>query len=78
MSTDTKPTTTQMAILVSAARRPNGKIEPLPDNLRGGARAKVIEGLLARGLAADADGHMSSGALRADRAGSDRGCRDDP
>ncbi len=58
MSTDTKPTTTQMAILVSAARRPNGEIEPLPDNLRGGARAKVIEGLLARGLAADADSYI--------------------
>lgn len=40
-----------------AASRPDGNIEPPPSTLRGGARAKVIEGLLARGLISDADGH---------------------
>lgn len=47
-----KLTDTQSAILKAAARRPDGDIEPLPANLRGGARAKVIEGLLARDLIA--------------------------
>ena len=57
MSAQAKLTDTQTAILKAAARRANGNIEPLPPNLRGGARAKVIEGLLARGLIFDADGH---------------------
>lgn len=51
-----KLTATQNFILKAAAGRPDGNIEPLPSNLRGGARAKVIEGLLSRGLVADADG----------------------
>ena len=51
-----KFTETQTAILKAAAGRPDGNIEPLPDTLRGGARAKVIEGLLARGLVVVADG----------------------
>ncbi len=50
MTTKTKLTDTQIAILKAAARRPDGNIEPLPPTLRGGARAKVIEGLLAREL----------------------------
>ena len=57
MTTQAKLTDTQTAILKAAAGRANGNIEPLPATLRGGARAKVIEGLLARGLVADADGH---------------------
>ena len=52
-----KLTTTQTAILKAAAARPDGNIEPLQPSLRGGARTKVIDGLLARGLIADADGH---------------------
>ena len=58
MTVQTKLTETQIVILKAATGRPDGNIEPLPTNLRGGARAKVIEGLLARGLAADADGHI--------------------
>lgn len=50
MTTQAKLTETQGAILKAAAGRPDGNIEPLPPNLRGGARAKVIEGLLAREL----------------------------
>lgn len=56
MTAQTRLTDTQTAILKAAASRPDGNIEPLPPTLRGGARAKVIEGLLARGLVADADG----------------------
>jgi hypothetical protein len=56
MTTQAKLTDTQTTILKAAAGRPDGNIEPLPPTLRGGARAKVIDGLLARGLIIDADG----------------------
>jgi len=49
-------TDTQIAVLKAAVGRPNGNIEPLPPNLRGGVRTKVIEGLLARGLVAESEG----------------------
>jgi hypothetical protein len=52
----TKLTTTQTTILEAAADRPDGNIEPLPANLRGGARTKVIEGLVAKGLIAGTPG----------------------
>ena len=45
-----KLTNTQAAILKAAAARPDGNIEPLPTNLRGGAKTAVIEGLLSRDL----------------------------
>ena len=45
-----KLTTTQSTVIKAASARPDGNIEPLPTSLRGGARAKVIEGLLARDL----------------------------
>ena len=57
MTAQTKLTDTQTTILKTAADRPDGNIEPLPATLRGGARAKVIEGLLARGLIEEAEGH---------------------
>jgi hypothetical protein len=57
MTTEIKLTDTQTAILNAAAARADGNLEPLPPNLRGGARAKVIEGLLARALIVDANGH---------------------
>lgn len=50
MTAQSKLTETQTAILEAAAGRPDGNIEPLPANLRGGARAKMIEGLLVREL----------------------------
>ena len=56
MTNQAKLTDTHTAILKVAASRSDGNIEPLPATLRGGARAKVIDGLLARGLIADADG----------------------
>jgi hypothetical protein len=57
MTAQAKLTDAQAAILKAAANRTDGNIEPLPPNLRGGARTKVIEGLLAKGLVAGADAH---------------------
>ncbi len=45
-----KLTATQTTILKTAAARPDGNIEPLPTNLRGGAKTAIIDGLLARAL----------------------------
>ena len=45
-----KLTATQTSVLKTAASRTDGNIEPLPSNLRGGARTAVIDGLLARDL----------------------------
>ena len=45
-----KLTATQTTVLKTAATRPDGNIEPLPSNLRGGAKTAVIDGLLARDL----------------------------
>ena len=56
MTAQAKLTDTQTVILKAAAGRHDGDIEPLPPTLRGGARAKVIEGLVARGLVVDVDG----------------------
>ena len=52
MSDQTQLTATQAEILKLAAYRPEGQIEPLPAQLRGGARTKVIDGLLSRDLIA--------------------------
>jgi hypothetical protein len=56
MTSQAKLTDTQTSILKTAANRRDGNIEPLPPNVRGGARAKLIDGLLARGLITDAEG----------------------
>ena len=45
-----KLTATQTTVIKAAAARPDGKIEPLPSNLRGGAKTAVIDGLLTRDL----------------------------
>ena len=45
-----KLTATQTTVIKAAAARPDGNIEPLPSNLRGGAKTAVIDGLLARAL----------------------------
>ncbi len=59
MTAQAKLTETQTTILKAAAGRPDGNIQPLPPTLRGGARAKVIEGLLARGLITESeDSHL--------------------
>ena len=46
-----KLTDTQLVVLSAAAQRADGAIEPLPPNVRGGAAAKIVEGLIRRGLA---------------------------
>lgn len=56
MTTSIKLTDTQTTVLTQAAYRPDGDIEPLPPTLRGGARAKVINGLTARGLIVEQNG----------------------
>jgi len=49
-TTTTKLTPTQEAILKAAAARPDGNIEPLPDNVTPGVRQRVIDGMLSRSL----------------------------
>jgi hypothetical protein len=44
----TKLSATQERILHSAASRADGNIEPLPPNVQGGARKKVVDALVAR------------------------------
>lgn len=51
MKSDSMLSPTKTYIIETAAARPDGNIEPLPPNLRGGARAKVIEGLINKELA---------------------------
>ncbi|MDB0510079.1 DUF3489 domain-containing protein [Ralstonia solanacearum] len=46
-------TPAQHAILVHAIEHTGGKIEWFPDNIKGGARKKVLEGLAKRTLIAD-------------------------
>jgi len=46
----TQLTPAQHAILDHAHRHTEGKIEWFPDNIKGGARQKVIDGLFKRGL----------------------------
>ncbi len=51
MKSDSMLSPTKTSIIEAAAARPDGNIEPLPATLRGGARTKVIEGLINKGLA---------------------------
>jgi len=44
-------TATQAAVLDAARARPDRRLEPLPDGLKGGAARKVVDALIARGLA---------------------------
>ena len=46
----TKLSDTQAILLTAAAQRADGNLLPLPGSLRGGAAAKVVAALLARGL----------------------------
>ena len=47
----TKLTDTQLIVLTTAAGRDDGSILPLPDSIRGGAVTKVVDALIAKGLA---------------------------
>lgn len=54
----TKLTHTQTAVITAAADQPAGRITWFPDSVKGGARAKVLQALVTRGLAkAVGDGH---------------------
>ena len=58
MATLTQLTPTQSILIRAAAKRPDGEIK-FPDTLRGGARAKTLQGLLTRGwIVAVGDGHQ--------------------
>ncbi len=57
MPTTQKLSPTQTEVLRLASYRPDGNIEPLPPALRGGARKKVIDGLLTRALVVADGGH---------------------
>ena len=62
MGTLPKFTPTQALLLRAAARRADGRVIP-PDNLRGGARVKVLTALMQRGWIEPAsDGHALSDA----------------
>ena len=51
-------TETQSLILSRAAARPGNLALPLPDGLRGGAAAKVVEALLAKGLVEEVEANI--------------------
>ena len=50
MSTTIKLTDTQRLVLEHAADQSDGRITWFPDNVKGGARQKVIDGLFSRAL----------------------------
>lgn len=52
---------TQALILSAAAQRPEHIALPLPDSLRGGAAAKVIGAMLAKGFVEEVDADMRKG-----------------
>lgn len=63
MTTTTKLTDTQTAVLEAAADEPSGRIAWFPEAVKGGARAKVLQGLVTRCLAkAVGDGHRLTAA----------------
>ena len=57
----TKLSDTQALILSAAAQRPEHIALPLPESLRGGAAAKVVGAMLAKGFLQEADADMRNG-----------------
>ncbi|MCE8556326.1 DUF3489 domain-containing protein [Ruegeria pomeroyi] len=57
----TKLSDTQAIILNSAAQREDRIALPLPESLRGGAAAKVVSAMLAKGLLEEAEADMRKG-----------------
>ena len=57
----TKLSDTQALILNAAAQRDNRIALPLPDSLRGGAAAKVVGAMIARGLLQEVDADVHKG-----------------
>ena len=54
---------TQALILSAAAQRPERIALPLPESLRGGAAAKVVGGMIAKGLLQEVDADLRKGEL---------------
>ena len=52
---------TQALILSAAAQRPEQIALPLPESLRGGAAAKVVSAMLAKGFLEEVDASMRKG-----------------
>ncbi|MFN4159469.1 MAG: DUF3489 domain-containing protein [Gemmobacter sp.] len=52
---------TQALILSAAAQRPERIALPLPESLRGGAAAKVVGALIAKGYLEEVDAHLRKG-----------------
>ena len=57
----TKLTDTQAAILRAAAAREGHNVLPLPGSLRGGAAAKVVDTMIAKGLVEEVDADLRIG-----------------
>ena len=57
----TKLSDTQAIILSAAAQRPEHIALPLPESLRGGAAAKVVGAMLAKGFLEEVDADMRKG-----------------
>ena len=57
----TKLSDTQALILSAAAQRPDRIALPLPESLRGGAAAKVVGAMLAKGLLQEVDADLRKG-----------------
>ena len=57
----TKLSDTQALILSAAAQRPDHIALPLPDSLRGGAAAKVVSTMIAKGLIEEVDANIRKG-----------------
>ena len=58
----TKLSDTQALILSAAAQRPKHIALPLPESLRGGAAAKVVGAMLAKGFLQEVDADLRKGA----------------
>src|SRR5690625_4288611 len=57
----TKLSDTQAIILSAAAQRPEHIALPLPESLRGGAAAKVVGAMLAKGFLQEVDADLRKG-----------------
>ena len=57
----TKLSTTQIKILTAAAQRSDRSALPLPNTLRGGAAAKLVNAMLTKGLIEEVDANTRNG-----------------
>ena len=67
----TKLSDTQALILSAAAQRPEHIALPLPESLRGGAAAKVVGAMLAKGFLEEVDADTRGATAAIDRAAQD-------